>query len=162
MQEDKKLRLKELLEQQKQRIYNAKINDQKEYILREIPQFHQHYQFADKEDIIKLKLFLKSLPTLTSVRLDLSQLLIWHVIKSFKDINDHFNVWICFLCGSPELFELYPYGDIQNFINDFESWQSISPYLILVCDNFKDFIFIDDEKKIIYLQNALVRNIKRS
>ena len=53
MQEDKKLRLKELLEQQKQRIYNAKINDQKEYILREIPQFHQHYQFADKEDIIK-------------------------------------------------------------------------------------------------------------
>ena len=53
MQEDKKLRLQELLEQQKQRIYNAKINDQKEYILKEIPQFHQHYQFADKEDIIK-------------------------------------------------------------------------------------------------------------
>ena len=52
MQEDKKLRLQELLEQQKQRIYNAKINDQKEYILKEIPQFHQHYQFADKEDII--------------------------------------------------------------------------------------------------------------
>lgn len=112
MQEDKKLRLQELLEQQKQRIYNAKINDQKEYILKEIPQFHQHYQFADKEDIIKLKMFLKSLPTLISIRLDFSQLPIWHVIKSFKDINDHFNVWICFLSGLPELFELYPYGEI--------------------------------------------------
>ena len=52
------------------------------------------------------------------------------------------------------VFELYPYGDIQNFINDFESWQSISPYLILVCDNFKDFIFIDDEKKMIQSQNT--------
>ena len=123
MQEDQKQRLKQLLEQQKQRIYNAKINEQKERILR-------------------------------SVRLDISQFPIWHVIKSFKDINDHFNVWICFLSGSPELFELYPYGDIQNFINDFESWQYISPYLILVCDNFKDFIFIDDEKKIIRSQNA--------
>ena len=154
MQEDKKLRLQELLEQQKHRIYNAKINDQKEYILKEIPQFHQHYQFADKEDIIKLKMFLKSLPTLISIRLDFSQLPIWHVIKSFKDINDHFNVWICFLSGLPELFELYPYGDIQDFINDFDSWQYISPYLILVCDNFKDFIFIDDEKKMIQSQNT--------
>ena len=154
MQEDQKQRLKQLLEQQKQRIYNAKINEQKERILREIPQFHQHYQFADKDNIIRLKMFLKSLPTLTSVRLDISQFPIWHVIKSFKDINDHFNVWICFLSGSPVLFELYPDGDIQNFINDFESWQYISPYLILVCDNFKDFIFIDDEKKIIRSQNA--------
>ena len=154
MHEDQKQRLKQLLEQQKQRIYNAKINEQKERILREIPQFHQHYQFADKDNIIRLKMFLKSLPTLTSVRLDISQFPIWHVIKSFKDINDHFNVWICFLSGLPELFELYPYGDIQNFINDFESWQYISPYLILVCDNFKDFIFIDDEKKIIRSQNA--------
>ena len=154
MHEDQKQRLKQLLEQQKQRIYNAKINEQKERILREIPQFHQHYQFADKDNIIRLKMFLKSLPTLTRVRLDISQFPIWHVIKSFKDINDHFNVWICFLSGSPELFELYPYGDIQNFINDFESWQYISPYLILVCDNFKDFIFIDDEKKIIRSQNA--------
>ena len=152
MQEDKKLRLQELLEQQKQRIYNAKINDQKEYILKEIPQFHQHYQFADKEDIIKLKMFVKSLPTLISIRLDFSQLPIWHVIKSFKDINDHFNVWICFLSGLPELFELYPYGDIQDFINDFDSWQYISPYLILVCDNFKDFIFIDAEKKMLHSQ----------
>lgn len=154
MQEDKKQRLNQWLEQQKQRIYNAKINDQKDHILREIPQFHKHYQFADKEDIIKLKMFLKSLPTLTNIRLDFSQLPNQQEIKSFKDINAHFNVWICFLCGSPELFELYPYGDIQNFINDFESWQYISPYLILVCDNFKDFIFIDDEKKINYLQNA--------
>ena len=39
MHEDQKQRLKQLLEQQKQRIYNAKINEQKERILREIPQF---------------------------------------------------------------------------------------------------------------------------
>ena len=83
MHEDQKQRLKQLLEQQKQRIYNAKINEQKERILREIPQFHQHYQFADKDNIIRLKMFLKSLPTLTSVRLDISQFPIWHVIKSF-------------------------------------------------------------------------------
>ena len=57
MHEDQKQRLKQLLEQQKQRIYNAKINEQKERILREIPQFHQHYQFADKDNIIRLKCF---------------------------------------------------------------------------------------------------------
>ncbi|MFR1296150.1 MAG: hypothetical protein ACLSBH_12380 [Coprobacillus cateniformis] len=50
-----KQRLKQLLEQQKQRIYNAKINEQKERILREIPQFHQHYQFADKDRYYKIK-----------------------------------------------------------------------------------------------------------
>lgn len=158
MNEDRKERLKQLQEQQKQKLFEARINDEKQRILREIPCFDQHYQFADKEEIIKLKTFLKNLPALTSTYIDFSQL-IQYEVKSFDDIDTHFHVWICFLCGSLELFELYPYGDIQDFINDFENWECICSYFILVFENFKDFIFIDDGKKIIQSQNIKIRKI---
>ena len=160
MQEEKKIRLKQLQQQQRQKIYNARINAQKEHIFREISHFHKQYQFADKEDIIKLKTFLQSLPTITSHRLDISQLLFNNEVKYVNDINTHFNVYICFLCGSSELFELFPCGDIQDIINDFDSWQAISPYLILVFENFEDFLFIDDEKKIMQSRQSPMKNIK--
>lgn len=44
MNEDRKERLKQLQEQQKQKLFETRINDEKQRILREIPCFDQHYQ----------------------------------------------------------------------------------------------------------------------
>ena len=128
-------------------------------IIETIPFFEEHYHFANKEDMAKVNAFITQLPVLTSVRLDLSKFPIWNEIKDLSDMQQGNEiVWICFLCGSKELIEIMPYGELGHFVIDFTAWQEISSYLLLVFDNLNDFIFIDDDGSCV--RSCLYDNIK--
>jgi hypothetical protein len=37
----------------------------------------------------------------------------------------------------------FTYGKLDDFVNRFSDWTNVSPYLLILFSNLKDFIFID-------------------
>ena len=90
-------------------------------------------------------------------RPDFSKLLIEHKSQSIDDLLQYENedIWICCLCGSIELINLFSSGKMSSFIHDFEYWYDISDYLLLLFHNFIDFIYIDDNGEIVKSKIAI-------
>jgi hypothetical protein len=53
-------------------------------------------------------------------------------------------MYLCFLAGSEELLKIYIFGKYSDLISDIDTWDFFSPYLLLIDEDFKRFIYIDD------------------
>lgn len=52
---------------------------------------------------------------------------------------------LCFLCGSAALLEISVSGSYADFMRDLDDWSMLSPYLLLINDDFTRFIYIGDD-----------------
>ena len=151
MQENTKNRLELLKEQQKQRQYEKRVAFEKERLITEHIDFIKHYRFANQSETNRIIAVLNGLPGVSSTRPDFSKLLIELKSQNIKDLLEykHEKIWICCLCGSQELINLFILGKMSRFVHDFENWYAISDYLFLLFNNFKDFVYIDDHGEIV-------------
>ncbi|WP_315115755.1 hypothetical protein [uncultured Clostridium sp.] len=151
MDENMKKHLEFLKEQQKQKEREKRIAFEKERLFSENINFIQHYRFASNMEAEKINAFLDGLPAITPTRPDFSKMAIEQRFQNIEELllYENKDIWIYCLCGSSELIDLYSYGSVRSFINDFENWCYISAYLVLLFDNLSDFIFVDDNGNII-------------
>lgn len=150
MEENMKKRLETLKKQHKQREYEKRMALEKERLISELTDFTKHYRFAEQGETDQINAVLYGLPVRCQ-RPDFSKLLIEHKSQNIDDLSRYANedIWICCLCGSMELINLFSFGKMERFIHDFEDWYGISDYLFLLFHNLIDFIYIDDNGEII-------------
>ena len=157
MEEDMKKRLELLKRQQKQRAYEKRVDLEKERLVSEHIDFMKYYRFADQNETDRINAVLNGIPARTCLRPDFSQLSVEYKSQNIADLLQYENedIWICCLCGSIELTNLYSFGKMSSFVHDFENWYSISDYLLLLFHNFIDFIFLDDDGEIVKSKIAI-------
>ena len=156
MEENMKKRLELLKKQHKQREYEKRVAFEKERLISEHIDFTKYYRFARQDETDRINTVLYELPVRYN-RPDFSKLLIEHKSQSINDLLQYENedIWICCLCGSMELINLFSFGKMSSFIHDFENWYGISDYLFLLFNNFIDFIYIDDSGEIVKSKIAI-------
>ena len=156
MEENMKKRLELLKRQLKQREYEKRVVFEKERLISEHIDFTKYYRFAEQNETDRINAVLNGLPV-RYTRPDFSKLLIEHKSQSIEDLLRYENedIWICCLCGSIELINLFSFGKMSSFIHDFEFWYGISDYLFLLFHNFIDFIYIDDNGEIVKSKIAI-------
>lgn len=156
MEENMKKRLELLKRQHKQRAYKKRVDFEKERLISEHIDFIKYYRFANQSETDRINATLNGLPVHYS-RPDFSKLLIEHKSQNINDLWQYENedIWVCCLCGSIELINLFSFGKMSSFVHDFENWYSISDYLFLLFNNFIDFIYIDDNGEIVKSKVAI-------
>lgn len=142
MTDEQKKRLAELAAKQKDSAREREISRIKAQMREEIPNFSERYTFADSIISEKLGAFIGGLPFLRPA---------WIDIKKFRRRRDYSPneadgkcVWICFLSGSAELFDIYVGCTAADYFADFDDWQFYSPFTVLAYDDLGGFVFIDD------------------
>ncbi len=150
MEKDAKERLELLKRQQKQMEYEKRVIYEKERLISEHIDFIKHYRFANQGETDRINEVINGLPV-HYTRPDFSKLLIEQKFQNIDDLVQYENedIFICCLCGSIELINLFSFGKMSSFLNDFENWYGISDYLFLLFNNFNDFIYMDDNGEIV-------------
>lgn len=155
MEENTKKRLELLKKLQKQKEREKRAAFEKERLIAEHIDFIKYYRFATQSETDKINAILNRLPV-RYTRPDFSKLLIEQKSQNIDDLLQYENedIWICCLCGSIELINLFSFGKMSRFVHDFENWYGISDYLFLLFQNFRDFIYIDDNGEIVKSKTA--------
>ncbi len=140
MTDEQRKRLAELLARQKVYERERAIARTKAQILEEIPRFSERYVFADDEQSEKLHAFIDSLPFARPGWINIDK---FSSKREFDpDEEDERHVWICFLSGDKELLDMNVGCTAADYFADFEDWQFLCPFTVLVYDD--SFVFIDD------------------
>lgn len=134
MDTDKSILLKKKLEENKLKIQNTEIEKQRKQIISCVDDFDKKYRFADESESEKLREFISSIDFSSPT----------HIRSEECSVSKHQNMYLCFLCGSKELLNTYLYLDYNDFILDIDNWQILSPYLLLIDEDFIRFIYIND------------------
>lgn len=131
---DKRILLKKKLEENKRKIKNIKMENQRKQIINNIDDFDRKYRFADEAETEQLNRFISSLNFSSPA----------HIRLDKCNISQHQNMYLCFLCGLEELLNIYIYVNYNDFIIDIDNWKFFSPYFLLIDEDFIRFIYIND------------------
>lgn len=138
MDTDKKILMKNKLEENKLKIKDTEIEKQRKQIINYIEDFDKKYRFADEFESERLNRFISSLPFSSPAHIQLEK----------YNASTHNNMYLCFLCGSTELLNIYIYGNYNDLLLNIDNWEIFSPYLLLVDEDFIRFIYINDHGEI--------------
>lgn len=140
--EEQRARMDELRSANKKLILERNMAREGERMAEWIENFAEKYTFADESVAEKLYSIIDEIPYGTPTRPDFDRL------PDHREVSEtelrSGRVWICFLCGSEEIFHIFVSGTLSDFLEDYDEWYFISPYLLLVYDNFNGFLYIDD------------------
>ena len=142
MTDDQKKRLTELVEKQKAFAREREISRIKAQMISEIANFSERYVFADTVQSGRLGAFAGGLPFVRPAWIDVEKFRI-RMAYSPNEADER-RVWICFLSGSAELFDIYVGCTAADYFADFDDWQVYSSFTVLAYDDLSGFIFIDD------------------
>lgn len=143
MNETQKRRLEYLKEKQRKLWHTQAIAMEKRCMIESIPNFEKQYAFADVEQINGIMTFLHTLPAMTPTRPDF-RILPKEEIPYKKIENDAKTVFVCFLHGIHAVFDdLFVMGTLGQCCKDMVYWQDLCEDLLLILDNFQDFIYIE-------------------
>ena len=129
--------LKQKLAENKSRLKEMRINSIKSEITQSIENFSEKYRFADDTEKKRIEIFMDKLPAFYN-RIDFTAL-------PKSPTTEHGKCYLCFLEGSEELFNIYIYGDFNDFLRDYDNFFFFSAYLLVIDDDFRRFVLIDDE-----------------
>lgn len=123
---------------QKERAIRETIND----VVQNVECFNEKYRFVEEYEKIKIQKFVSELDFKAPGQLKI------------KDIclHKHINVYLCCLMGDCAMYGIFVYGKYDDFITDYDDWSYISPYLLLINDDFSHYIYINDYGEIIEQQ----------
>ncbi len=141
--EEQRARMNQLRELHKKAAWERSIAKERARIAECVENFTEKYAFADENATEMLNGILNEMPFTNAGRLDL-ECFPEHREVSVDELSSRM-VWICFLMGSPETFEIYVSGELGNVLGDYDGWYSISPYLLLMYGDLVGFLYIDDD-----------------
>lgn len=142
MTDEQRKRLTELIEKRKNIAREREVSRIKAQMSSEISNFFERYVFADPIQAGKLGEFVGALPFVRPGWIDVEEFRLRRNYSLSK--ADEKRVWICFLSGSSELFDIYVGCTAADYFADFDDWQVYSPFTVLAYDDLGGFVFIDD------------------
>ena len=133
--EDRATYLKNKMELLKRKQEHQRQDRARDNLIENIENFYDKYRFANDSEISKIEQFIGQLHFL----------FLGHIINNHKsELTEHQNMYLCFLCGTGELLQIYIYGNYYNFLLDIDNWDFFSPYLLLIDEDFLRYIYIND------------------
>lgn len=140
MTPEQKEKLLHLKAKQQQKIKDAEVEMTKKRIIDNIHDFSAKYRFALPDETHKITTLINNLPYSQPGKIDFSLL-------PASTLTQHNTIWICFLAGTEELLNIFVLGNFSDFINDYDDWFFISPYMLLVDKDMSRFVFVDDKMR---------------
>ena len=124
----------ELLQKKLAENKNKILEKEKKKLADSVDDFDKKYRFADEAEIRKIEEFINKLESP----------LPGHIAACENSPAPHRNMYLCFLMGSEEQLKMYIYGGYEDLMNDMDEWNFISPYLLLIDEDFVHYIYIND------------------
>ncbi|MCR4780583.1 MAG: hypothetical protein K5876_05745 [Ruminiclostridium sp.] len=140
MDSEKQALLKSKLEDLKKKQSQQRQDNEKKQIIENIDAFYEKYRFADEFEFIKIEGFISQLHFSSPAHITISHI---------SDPTPHDNMYLCFLLGSDELLRIYVFGKYKNLMFDIDTWKFLSPYLLLIDEDFQRYIYINDNDDMI-------------
>lgn len=134
MDVEKKRLLQEKLAKNKQDQANKRLDQYRKKIVSEIEGFDKKYRFADEAEAEKIESFIGKLMFYAPD----------YIVMDEEPHTEHNKMYLCGLDGSLAEFKIYIYGDYSDFMNDYDDWVYLEPYLLLIDEDFIRYIYIDD------------------
>lgn len=127
-------RLQEKKEEYKRIQEQKAIQDTIKYVIENVEGFQKKYRFVDDCEKIKVQQFVSKLEFTAPGQLKV------------KDtcLQKHENVYLCCLMGDCAMRDIFIFGKYDDFIGDYDDWSFISPYLLLIDEDFSHYVYIDD------------------
>lgn len=143
MNDEQRRRFEELSAARKNRARSTAVERVKAEMRGELRDFDKRYEFADEAAANKLKQALGELPYRKPGGIDFTRL--GHRELSPESTESR-RVWFCSLCGSEEIFDVFVRGELRDFLDDYDTWNYYGAYMLLMFDDFRGFVYIDDNK----------------
>lgn len=126
--------LNKKLAENKRRLKEMCINSMKSEIIQSIKDFSEKYRFADDNEKKCIEIFMEKLP-------------VFYKLKTLpkNPVTEHGKCYLCFLEGSKEIFDIYLYGNFNDFLHDYDDFFFFSAHLLIIDKDFHRYVFIDDD-----------------
>lgn len=111
-------------------------------VVQNVDCFNEKYRFVEECEKIKIQKFVSELEFVVPEQLKVKE----------KCLHKHNNVYLCCLMGDCAVYDIFVFGRYDDFISDCDDWDYISPYLLLIDDDFSHYIYINDYGEIIEQQ----------
>ena len=111
-------------------------------VVQNVDSFNEKYRFAEECEKIKIQKFVSELEFVGPGQLKVKE----------KCLYKHNNVYLCCLTGDCAVYDIFVFGRYDDFIRDYDDWDYISPYLLLIDDDFSHYIYINVYGEIIEQQ----------
>ena len=103
-------------------------------VVQNVDCFNEKYRFVEECEKIKIQKFVSELEFVVPGQLKVKE----------KCLHKHNNVYLCCLMGDCAVYDIFVFGRYDDFISDYDDWDYISPYLLLIDDDFSHYIYIND------------------
>lgn len=111
-------------------------------VVQNVECFNEKYRFVEESEKVKILKFVSELEFEAPGQLQVKE----------KCLHKHNKMYLCCLMGDCAMYDIFVFGRYDDFINDYAAWEYISPYLLLIDDDFYHFIYINDYGEIIEQQ----------
>ena len=111
-------------------------------VVQNVDCFNEKYRFVEECEKIKIQKFVSELEFVVPGQLKVKE----------KCLHKHNNVYLYCLMGDCAVYDIFMFGRYDDFISDYDDWDYISPYLLLIDDDFSHYIYINDYGEIIEQQ----------
>lgn len=111
-------------------------------VVQNVDCFNEKYRFVEECEKIKIQKFVSELEFVVPGQLKVKE----------NCLHKHNNVYLCCLMGDCAVYDIFVFGRYDDFISDYDDWDYISPYLLLIDDDFSHYIYINDYGEIIEQQ----------
>ena len=135
-------RLQEKKEEYKRIQEQKAIQDTIKYVIENVEGFQKKYRFVDDCEKVKIQQFVSELEFTSP----------GHLRVKDTCLYEHKNVYLCCLMGDCAMYDIFIFGKYDDFIEDYDDWSYISPYLVLIDEDFSHYVYIDDYGEIVEQQ----------
>lgn len=139
-EQEKLLRIKK--EQCKLKQQEKAMQEAMRCVAENVDGFYEKYRFVDEYEKVEIQKFVSGLEFNAPGQLKVKETCLYK----------HNNIYICCLMGELAMYDIFVFGRYDDFINDYAEWDYISPYLLLIDDDFSHYIYINDDGEIIEQQ----------
>lgn len=131
--------LERRLEENRQRLAALRLEREKARIAESVEGFAAKYRFADEDELKRIEAAISSIGLAYPF---------CHAFEKESQPVPHGEMYLCFLLGSTETFCCAVCGRYQDIIADMESWEMLSPYILLLDKEQRGYILIGGGKRL--------------
>ena len=149
MDAEKMKRLEQLKNKHRQDSLQKMIQQEKQRFADWIPNFELDFEFVSICEHKTIDEFINRLSFSAPARIDMtcfSEAINYSALSSIPDQHQTFYC-IC-LMGNEITIDLYTKSKLESITKTYDDWERLSPYLLLIADDFSKIIFIDDNGEI--------------
>lgn len=136
----KRLQMKK--EENKRAQEQKAIQDNIKNMIENVECFHEKYRLVEECEKVKIQQFVSELEFTAP----------GHLRVKDTCLHKHKNVYLCCLMGDCAMYDIFIFGKYDDFIREYDDWSYISPYLLLIDEDFSHYVYIDDYGEIVEQQ----------